>query len=35
MWRGRRGAGRAEVNAEVLNEESDEGDGDLEVAIEE
>ena len=35
LWRGRRGAGRAEVNAEVLNEESDEGDGDLEVAIEE
>ena len=35
LCRGRRGAGRAEVNAEVLNEESDEGDGDLEVAIEE
>ena len=35
LWRGRRGKGRAEDNAEVLNEESDEGDGDLEVAIEE
>ena len=35
LCRGRRGKGRAEDNAEVLNEESDEGDGDLEVAIEE
>ena len=35
LCRGRRGKGRAEDNAEVSNEESDEGDGDLEVAIEE